>query len=81
MYRRNRHVMGSNCDKEPSSRSSGTQQLIRTSCKAFHHRGSQQSGSSTLFRSYLRNHGIHKIPLAPFVGNRFNITGKNVAFP
>lgn len=53
--------------------SSGTQRLIRTACKAFHKRGSQQCGSSTLFRSYLRQHGVFKIPLAQFVGNRFNI--------
>ena len=33
--------------------SSGTQRLVRTACKAFHHRGSQQS----------------KIPLAQFIGN------------
>ena len=53
--------------------SSGTQRLVRTACKAFHHRGSQQCGSSTMFRTYLRKQGIHKIPLAQFVGNRFNI--------
>lgn len=64
-----------NCcsDLEPPAGSSGTQRLVRTACKAFHHRGSQQCGSSTLFRSYLRKHGVHKIPLAQFVGNRFNI--------
>ena len=56
-----------------SCASSGTQRLVRTACKAFHHRGSQQCGSSTLFRTYLRKEGIHKIPLAQFVGNRFNI--------
>jgi len=56
-----------------ASASSGTQRLVRTACKAFHHRGSQQCGSSTLFRTYLRKQGIHKIPLAQFVGNRFNI--------
>ena len=55
------------------SGSSGTERLVRTACKAFHHRGSQQSGSSTLSRSYLRKQGEHKIPLAQFVGNRFNI--------
>ena len=55
------------------SGSSGTQRLVRTACKAFHHRGSQQCGSSTLFRTYLRKQGMHKIPLAQFVGNRFNI--------
>ena len=53
--------------------SSGTQRLIRTACKALHHRGSQQCGSSSLFRSYLKQQGICKIPLAQFIGNRFNI--------
>ena len=56
-----------------TSGSSGTQRLIRTACKAFHHRGSQQCGASTLFRAYMRKQGVHKIPLAQFVGNRFNI--------
>ena len=58
---------------QASSSSSTTQRLIRTACKAFHHRGSQQCGTSTLFRAYLRKEGIQKIPLAHFVGNRFNI--------
>lgn len=53
--------------------SSGTQNLVRTTCKALHHRGSQKCGSSALFRTFLRKEGIHKIPLAQFVGNRFNI--------
>ena len=52
---------------------SGTQRLIRTACKAFHHQGSQQCGSFTLFKEYLKSHQIEKIPLARFVGNRFNI--------
>ena len=46
---------------------------MRTVCKAFHHRGSEQCGSSTLFRTYCRKQGLHCIPLAHFVGNRFNI--------
>ena len=52
---------------------SGTQRLA---CKAFHHRGSQKAGSSALFRAFLMKHNIHnihKIPLAHFVWNRFNI--------
>ena len=49
--------------------SSGTQRLVRTACKAFHHRGSQQSGCSASFRTYLRRHGIHQNPLAAFIGN------------
>ena len=52
---------------------SGTQRLIRTACKAFHHRGSQQCGSYYMFHAYLKGKGIHKIPLAQFVGNCFNI--------
>ena len=50
---------------------SGTHRLIRTACKAFHHRGSEQAGCSTYFRAYLRREGINKIPLAAFRGNRF----------
>ena len=58
--------------EENVTASSGTQRLIRTACKAFHHKGSQQSGSSQLFQTYLKKHNIQKIPLAHFVGNRFN---------
>ena len=56
-----------------ASATSGTQRLIRTACKAFTHRGSEQAGCSAYFRSYLRDKGIHRIALAPFRGNRFNI--------
>ena len=55
------------------TQSSGTQRLIRTACKAFHHRGSEQAGCSTKFRSFLRQQRIYEIPLAAFQGNRFNI--------
>lgn len=54
-------------------KSSGVQRLIRTACKAFHHRGSEQAGCSTHFRAFLRRQGVSKVPLASFVGNRFNI--------
>ena len=60
-------------DENEQVKSSGTQRLIRTACKAFHHRGSEQAGCSTHFRAYLRRKGITKLPLAAFVGNRFNI--------
>ena len=53
--------------------SSGTQRLIRSACKAFHHRGSEQCGTSLLFHTYLKKEGISKIPLAQFIGNRFNV--------
>lgn len=52
---------------------SGTQRLIRTACKGFHHKGSQQCGNLVLFRTFLKKKGIHTIPLARFVGNRFNV--------
>lgn len=41
--------------------------------KAFHHCGSEQCGTSLLFRTYLKKEGISKIPLAQFIGNRFNV--------
>lgn len=56
-----------------SASTSSTQTLIRTACKAFHHQGSQQCGTSALFRAYMRKNGMHRLPLAKFVGNRFNI--------
>ena len=58
---------------QDSSGSSGTQRLVCTACKAFHHKGSQQCGSYMLFHTYLKGKGIQKVPLAHFVGNRFNI--------
>lgn len=62
-------------DSESSEnrKSSGTQCLIRTACKAFHSRGSEQAGCSTLFHTFLRRKGIDKVPPAAFRGNRFNI--------
>ena len=59
--------------EDNSASSSGTQRLVRTACKAFHHQGSQQCGSFTMFKEYLKGHQIDKIPLARFIGNRFNI--------
>ena len=54
---------------DQSSRSSGTQRLVRTACKAFHHKGSEQAGCSLYFCTYCRSNGILKIPLVPFRGN------------
>ena len=51
----------------------GTQRLIRTVCKAFHKRGSEQAGYPIQFATYLRSKGITRVPLASFIGNRFNI--------
>ena len=66
-------VMWESIDGGNVAGSSGTQRLIRTACKAFHHRGSEQAGCSTHFRTYLRQKGIQNVPLASFRGNRFNI--------
>lgn len=52
------------CDGQYTTRSSsGTQRLIRSACKAFHHHGSP-FGSSHLFGTYLQERNILKIPLA-----------------
>ena len=56
-----------------ASNLSGTQRLIRTACKAFHARGSQQAGCSSQFRAFLHCKGIDRMPLAAFRGNRLNI--------
>ena len=64
--------MGSNIceiDDQGQGRSSGTQRIIRTVCKAFYHQGSKLAGYSLYFRTYCRSNGILKIPLAPFRGN------------
>ena len=61
------------CEVGDQGRTSGTQRLIRTACKAFHYRGSEQAGCSVHFRTYCRSNGVLKIPLATFRGNRFNI--------
>ena len=50
-----------------------TQELVRTACKSFHSRGSQQAGCSSQFCAYLRSKGIDKLRLAAFRGSRFNI--------
>ena len=65
------------CEMGDQGRSSDTQCLVRTACKVFHHKGSEQAatGCSLSFHTYyrFRSNGIFKIPLAPFRGNRFNI--------
>ena len=42
----------------PLNKTSGTQRLVCTACKAFHYRGSEQCGSSTLFCTYCRKQGL-----------------------
>ena len=51
-------LLSDNAASPPSS--SSTQRLVHTACKAFHHYGSQQCGTSTLFRSYEGTRYIQK---------------------
>ena len=57
----------------PDSTEVGTVRLVRTACKALEAHCCEQSGSHTQFKAYLHGQGIDAIPLARFVGNRFNI--------
>ena len=57
-------------ESSPKKQCSDTQRLIRTACKAFHSRGSEQAGCLTLFRTFLRRNGVEKLPLVAFRGNQ-----------
>ena len=46
---------------------------MRTACKAFHTRGSEQAGCSLQFQAYLCSKGINRLPLAAFRGNCLNV--------
>jgi len=56
-----------------NSSESGTVRLVRTVCKALEAHCNEQSGNHVQFRAFLDSHGAGAIPLARFVGNRFNI--------
>ena len=56
---------------------SGTYRLVRTVCKAVQAKGCERSGRAVSFLDYVRSQGIETVPLAPFVGNRFNILFHN----
>jgi hypothetical protein len=56
---------------------SGTLHLLRTVCKAVQAKGFERSGRAVPFDDYVRDKGIESIPLAPFLGNRFNIIFHN----
>ena len=53
-----------------SSKESGVSQLVRTACKAFHSRGTDEAGVSSYFNSYLAGKGQNHYT---FIGNKFNI--------
>ena len=57
---------------------SGTLRLIRTVCKAVQAKGCEKSGRAVQFLTFLQGEkGLDDVPLAPFRGNRFNITFYN----
>jgi hypothetical protein len=56
---------------------SGTLRLLRTVCKAVQAKGCERSGRAVSFADHARENGIESIPLAPFLGNRFNIIFHN----
>ena len=47
--------------------------------QSFECQGSEKSGHPLKFAAFLRRKGIHKVPLAHFKGNRFNILFHNAA--
>ena len=59
---------------------SGVYRLIRTVCKSVQERGCEKSGRMVDFLTFLKTErGIDQVPLAPFLGNRFNILFYNAA--
>ena len=61
-----------------SKKESGAFRLIRTACKAYHKRGSNECGVAQHFNSFLSSRG--ETPhLESFVGNRFNVVFHNAA--
>ena len=61
------------------SSDSGAGRLTRTSCEAFHPRGSQNAGAASEFNAYLNEVGAEKNWMVQFIGNRFNILFYNSA--
>ena len=57
---------------------SGETRLVRTACKAYHVRGSDETGVASYFNSFLSGHCVRPM-FSPFVGNRFNILFYNAA--
>ena len=59
-----------------SKTESGRFCLIRTACKAYHHRGCEKSGLADQFKTYLQTKNKNNL-LERFVGNRFSIAFYN----
>ena len=58
---------------------SGTTRLIRTVCKSVQERGCEKSGRMAQFATFIKQKQTVLIPLAPFIGNCFNILFYNGA--
>ena len=56
---------------------SGALRLLRTVCKAVQAKECERTGGAVSFADHARERGIKSIPLAPFLGNRFNIIFHN----
>ena len=69
------HVQTSNGSDANSE--AGTVRLIRTACKALEAHCNEQSGNHTAFEAFLQARGVDDVPLARFVGYRFNILFHN----
>ncbi|XP_065679984.1 uncharacterized protein LOC136094302 [Hydra vulgaris] len=61
-----------------SGKECGAVRLVRTTCKAFHSRGSEEAGVASWFTSFLSSRN-DKSYFVPFIGNRFNILYYNAA--
>nr|XP_047132372.1 uncharacterized protein LOC124811137 [Hydra vulgaris] len=61
-----------------SGKECGAVRLVRTTCKAFHSRGSEEAGVASWFNSFLSSRN-DKSYFVPFIGNRFNILYYNAA--
>ncbi|KAJ8050609.1 hypothetical protein HOLleu_03874 [Holothuria leucospilota] len=51
--------------------------LVRTTCKAFHPRGSDEAGVASHFKAYLQSLDRPALKLQSFIGSRFNILFTN----
>ena len=61
-----------------NTKESGAARLVRTACKAFHVRGSDEAGVASYFNSFLAGQD-QTSQFASFIGNRFNILFYNAA--
>ena len=61
-----------------TTKESGAVRLVRTACKAFHIRGSDEAGVASYFNTYLAGR-CEKSCFVPFIVNRFTVLFYNAA--